>query len=245
MKRFRTLLSVTLAVLMLTAVFSSFGVFASEATADSAGSGNVSIEDGEYLVENMKFDPISQDHQVLDVKDSSTEDKAVIIMNDKNGSDSEKFKVIKVSDNVYNIQCVESGKYWSVDDTVGEFPTLVQGEVKGEFSFETVKEDWVAIKDNASGLYLKVDDTMHKTVRPIYTSEMGDSLYLKWRFIDPASSSAGTGETKGDSITESKSTTSSSTGTSNATIWIIVGAGVLLLAVLIVVMILIIKSKKK
>lgn len=225
------------------ALFFALIIIVAMFTVLSASAENANIEEGEYLIENMKNDIETRDHQVFDIKDSSTDDSAVVILNNKNGSDSEKFTLIKIEDNKYNIQNVKSGKFLYVDDTVGEFPTLVQGETKGEFSFETVKDEWVAIKDNASGQYLKVDDTMHKTVRPILTSEMGDSLYLKWRFLDSSSAGTAASEKTGEAVTQTTSTPSSSSP-ANYT-WIIICAAVVCIAVIIVVIVLVTKSKKK
>lgn len=248
-KKSKALFAFTLAVLLILTAVSSFSVMAGEEPSSEAAAENIAVEDGVYLIENMKFNPEVQDHEVMDVRDSSKDAGIDIILNDKSGSESEKFQFTKVDENVYNIQNVNSGLYLSVDPEFGEFPTLVQGDKKGSFSFEKVKDDWIMIKDNDTGVYLKVDDTQHKAVRPILTAEKSDSLYLKWRLLDPdsvQSSADDSTQLSSEGISSASQTADTNTSSgSSPTLWIIIGAAALVIAVGAVIIVLVTKSKEK
>lgn len=76
-------------------------------TASDTETGSDVLTDGVYYIKASK-DP----RFVVDLTGSSKEDGAKLIIFTNHGTENQKFRITKVGDSKYTIQCVHSGKYW-------------------------------------------------------------------------------------------------------------------------------------
>ncbi len=112
-------------------------------------------DDGVYYIKSSK-DPSF----VIDVNGKKKNDGANLILYTKNGGDHEKFRITKVKDDQYTIQCVHSGKWWTSGGEKGTVLTQ-SGSVadKSAITFTITKqEDGTYRIMDSKGLYVGISE---------------------------------------------------------------------------------------
>ena len=102
---------------IVTYLYRNAGSPAVNTSADTKGSIDT-LEAGAYYIKASK-----NKNFVVDVPNSSKEDGAQLIIYAFQGNANQKFKITRVSDNRYTIQCVHSGKWWKSSGTKGAIVT--------------------------------------------------------------------------------------------------------------------------
>jgi hypothetical protein len=92
-------------------------------------------DDGVYYIKSSK-DPSF----VIDVNGKKKNDGANLILYTNNGGDHEKFRITKVKDDQYIIQCVHSGKWWTSDGKKGSGLTQSGSTDKSSTTFTITKQ---------------------------------------------------------------------------------------------------------
>ncbi len=112
-------------------------------------------DDGIYYIKSSK-DPSF----VIDVNGKKKNDGANLILYTNNGGDHEKFRITKVKDDQYTIQCVHSGKWWTSGGERGTVLTQ-SGSVadKSAITFTITKqEDGTYRIMDSKGLYVGISE---------------------------------------------------------------------------------------
>lgn len=118
---------------------------------DKTPASSVTIASGETLDDGTYYIKASKNTKFgIDVTGSSKEDGAKLIVYTIAGQNNQKFKITKVGDNKYTIQCVHSGKWWSSSGTKGQQLTQ-SGSTNGNSAIT------FTIKKQADGFYRIID----------------------------------------------------------------------------------------
>ncbi|HHV30410.1 MAG TPA: RICIN domain-containing protein [Clostridium sp.] len=124
-------------------------------TSDDTDSSSEESEKEVYYIKASK-----NKNFVIDVSDASEDDGAKLNLHTKTGNDNQKFRLIKMDGDVYVIQCVHSGKWWTSSGKKGAVLNQSVSVTDGSsITFRIIKQanGTYRIMDSA-GLYVGVSD---------------------------------------------------------------------------------------
>ncbi len=109
-------------------------------------------DDGVYYIKASK-DP----KFLVDVNGASKGDGTNLLLYERHGGDNQKFRITKVKDDQYTIQCMHSGKWWTSSGKKGTVVTQSGSEEKNATTFTITKQtDGTYRIMDSNGLYVVI-----------------------------------------------------------------------------------------